>query len=79
MNSAGTKLRVLFPPRDWPVGDKPQNSDSMVLSLSYGQSWLLLEGDAEKRTERHISAIEHPRANLLKVGHHGSAKATTQD
>jgi beta-lactamase superfamily II metal-dependent hydrolase len=51
----------------------------MVLSLSYGQSWLLLEGDAEKRTERHISAIEHPRANLLKVGHHGSAKATTQD
>jgi competence protein ComEC len=75
----GTKLRVLFPPRDWPVGDKPQNSDSMVLSLSYGQSSLLLEGDAEKRTERHISAIEHPRANLLKVGHHGSAKATTQD
>ena len=34
----GTNLRVLFPPRDWPVGDKPQNSDSMVLSLTYGQS-----------------------------------------
>jgi len=73
----GTDLRVLFPPRDWPVGDKPQNSDSMVLSLTYGQSSLLLEGDAEKRAERRISALEHPRANLLKVGHHGSANATT--
>jgi len=75
----GTDVRVLFPPRDWPVGDKPQNSDSMVLSLSYGQSSLLLEGDAEKRAERRISAVEHPRANLLKVGHHGSANATTPE
>jgi competence protein ComEC len=75
----GTNLRVLFPPRDWPVGDKPQNSDSMVLSLTYGQSSLLLEGDAEKRAERRISAVEHPKANLLKVGHHGSANATTQE
>jgi competence protein ComEC len=32
----GTDLRVLFPPRDWPVGNKPQNSDSMVLSITYG-------------------------------------------
>jgi competence protein ComEC len=75
----GTNLRVLFPPRDWPVGDKPQNSDSMVLSLTYRQSSLLLEGDAEKRAERRISAVEHPKANLLKVGHHGSANATTQE
>ena len=75
----GTSLRVLFPPRDWPVGDKPQNSDSMVLRISYGLSSLLLEGDAEKRAERRISALEHPRANLLKVGHHGSANATTQE
>jgi competence protein ComEC len=75
----GTNLRVLFPPRDWPVGDKPQNSDSMVLSLTYGQKSLLLEGDAEKRAERRISPVEHPRADLLKVGHHGSANATTQD
>ena len=75
----GARIRVLFPPRDWPVGDKPQNSDSMVLSLSYGQSSVLLEGDAEKRAERHIAAGEHLRANLLKVGHHGSANATTSE
>lgn len=75
----GTDVRVLFPPRDWPVGDKPQNSDSMVLNLSYGQSSLLLEGDAQKRTERRICAREHPKASVLKVGHHGSANATTQE
>jgi hypothetical protein len=40
--------------------------------------WFLLEGDAEKKVERHI-ALNHPGANLLKVGHHGSAKATTPE
>ena len=75
----GAQLRVLFPPRDWPVSDKPQNSDSMVLELNYGQTSVLLEGSAEKRAERRISSNEHPRASLLKVGHHGSANATTEE
>jgi len=70
---------ILFPPHDWPFGDKPQNSDSMVLELSYGQTLVLLEGDAEKRAERRISSTEHPRACLLKVGQHGSANATTEE
>ena len=75
----GSEVRVLFPPRHWQAGDKPQNSDSMVLSLTYGQSSLLLEGDAQKRTERNVCALEHPKGTLLKVGHHGSTNATTQE
>lgn len=75
----GVDVRVLFPPSDWPIGDKPQNNDSMVLTLRYKDSSLLLEGDAEKRAERRIAALEHPKANLLKVGHHGSANATTPE
>ena len=75
----GAKVRVLFPPRDWPVGDKPRNNDSMVLSIRYEQSSLLLEGDAQKTAERRISAVEHPSASVLKVGHHGSANATTPE
>jgi len=74
----GAQLRVLFPPRDWPLGNKPQNNDSMVLRVSYGRSAALLEGDAERRAERHIAA-GHLQANLLKVGHHGSANATTPE
>ena len=30
----GTTVSVLFPPREWPVGPKPSNNDSMVLLVS---------------------------------------------
>jgi len=51
----------------------------MVLRVSYGDSSVLLEGDAERQVERRIAAIHHPSANLIKVGHHGSANATTPE
>lgn len=75
----GSGVEVLYPPRDLLPGEKPQNNDSLVLRISYGQSSVLLEGDAEKQVERHIAALHHPIANLLKVGHHGSANATTSE
>jgi competence protein ComEC len=75
----GAKVEVLFPPRDWPAGPKPQNKDSMVMRVSYGNSSVLLEGDAEKEEERHVASLHHPAANLIKVGHHGSANATTPE
>ncbi len=75
----GANIRVLFPPRDCPVGAKPQNNDSMVLRVSYGDSSALLEGDAEKQVERRVAALHHPTANLVKVGHHGSSNATTPE
>jgi competence protein ComEC len=75
----GASVRVLFPPRDWLVGNKPQNNDSMVLRVGYRESSVLLEGDAEKQVERRVAEIEHPTATLLKVGHHGSANATTPE
>ena len=75
----GAAVRVLFPPRDWSVGTKPQNNDSMVLRVSCGDSSVLLEGDAEKQVERRIAVLHHPSAGLLKVGHHGSANATTAE
>jgi len=75
----GATVRVLFPPREGRIGDRPQNNDSMVLRLSYLDSSILLEGDAEKKVERYIAGTERCRATLLKVGHHGSAKATTPE
>jgi competence protein ComEC len=74
-----TTVSVLFPARDVPLGSKPSNNDSMVLRVSFGDSAVLLEGDAEKQVERRIAAMHHPTANLLKVGHHGSANATTAE
>jgi len=83
----GASVQVLFPPRDWFVGAKPQNNDSMVLRVSYGDSSVLLEGDAEKQVERRVAAQLHPTANtlasplanLIKIGHHGSNNATTPE
>jgi competence protein ComEC len=75
----GAKVDVLFPPRDWPIGLEPKNNDSMVLHVSYGETSVLLEGDAEKAVERRIATLHHPRADLLKVGHHGSATSTTAE
>jgi competence protein ComEC len=78
-NLGGAKVEVLFPPRDWPVGLEPKNNDSMVLHVSYGGTSVLLEGDAEKAVERRIASLHPEHADLLKVGHHGSATSTTPE
>jgi len=75
----GAKVDVLFPPQDWPTGLEPKNNDSMVLQVTYGGTSVLLEGDAEKAVERRIASLHHPHADLLKVGHHGSATSTTAE
>ena len=75
----GVHISVLFPPRDWFVADRPRNNDSMVLRVTYGESSMLMEGDAEKQVERRIASLYRPAATLLKVGHHGSANATTPE
>jgi competence protein ComEC len=75
----GAKVEVLFPPQDQPVATEPKNNDSTVLHITYGETSVLLEGDAEKDVERRIARIYHPHADLLKVGHHGSATSTTPE
>jgi len=75
----GANVEVLAPPRDWVPGPRPQNNDTLVLKLSYGKTAALLEGDAEKRMERLMSANGEARADLLKVGHHGSATSSTAE
>ena len=75
----GTTVSVLFPPSDWFVDTAPRNNDSMVLRVSFGDTSVLLEGDAEKQVERRVAALHHPVASLLKVGHHGSANASTDE
>ena len=72
-------MEVLAPPRNWIAGRRPQNNDTLVLKLSYGETSALLEGDAEKRIERLMSVAEEVRADLLKVGHHGSATSSTAE
>jgi competence protein ComEC len=70
-----TVIRVLAPARDAPAGPQATNDDSLSLYLQYGSVAALLSGDAEHYAESRIAA-HHPRAQLLKVDHHGSATST---
>jgi competence protein ComEC len=60
----------------------PENNDSLVLHLEYGQRGFMLPGDAEKQAEKTVLAEnteESVRADVLKVGHHGSKNSTTPE
>jgi len=68
-------IRVLAPlqnPGNLPVR---QNDDSLVMKISYGNTAALLEGDAERQTEKQIAGPQL-RCDLLKVAHHGSATSS---
>jgi competence protein ComEC len=75
---SGTRIRVLSPPADWQPKPQPKNDDSLALLIGYGDTRALLAGDLEKKMERFV-ATESPRAELLKVAHHGSATSTTPE
>jgi len=64
------------------IESSAKNNDSLVLSLHYGNRTVLLPGDAEKESERAILAensAEALRADVLKVGHHGSKNSSTPE
>jgi competence protein ComEC len=75
LDMGGAKLAVLAPPRDAEAHPSRPNDESLVIKISYGATSALLEGDAEKKTERQV-AQENPQADLLKVAHHGSSTST---
>ncbi len=61
----GAKLAVLAPPRDAEAHPSRPNDESLVIKISYGATSALLEGDAEKKTEKQV-VEENPKADLLK-------------
>jgi len=69
----GARIEVLSPPFDYTPKDAPGNNDSLVLRITYGQRSFLLTGDMERPMELRALASGLPlRADILKVGHHGS-------
>ncbi|MGE5325192.1 MAG: DNA internalization-related competence protein ComEC/Rec2 [Actinomycetota bacterium] len=74
----GTQIRVLSPPPDYHPAARPKNDDSLTLLVSYRHTSALLAGDIEKRMEKFVAG-ESPRADVLKVAHHGSATSSTPE
>jgi competence protein ComEC len=71
-----TNLTILNPTQ--PLQFTDQNDNSIVMRLQIGETSFLLTGDAEADAEQSmLSAGLNLKSNVLKVGHHGSRYATT--
>lgn len=80
----GAKITVLAPIKpfftksDLRAGATEPNANSVVVRLDYNKFSMLFTGDAEAETEaRMISNHANLRAQVLKVGHHGSRYASS--
>ncbi|HEX8284868.1 MAG TPA: ComEC/Rec2 family competence protein [Pyrinomonadaceae bacterium] len=74
-------VQPLFTKEDLRSGGNEPNANSVVTRFDYGEFSMLLTGDAEEQTERErlIKSGANIRATVLKVGHHGSKYATSED
>jgi competence protein ComEC len=62
------------------AGGNEPNANSIVLRLDYGDFSMLLMGDAEEQTElRLLGRDADLTARLIKIAHHGSKYATSED
>lgn len=71
----GVTLEVLAPDSVWTAAQVDANETSVVLRVAYGQRRFLFTGDAEGQEEAWLLRqfpVEALRADVLKLGHHGS-------
>ncbi len=75
----GAHFDVLYPEAGAKASDI--NALSIVGALSYGSSTILLTGDAPTSVERRIISLDSTsvRAEVLKVGHHGSKTSSGEE
>lgn len=74
----GAYLRILYPDKDMD-GAEDTNSASIVAQLVYGETEVMLTGDAPDETENYLVSIDiHLTSDILKAGHHGSKTSTSQ-
>ncbi len=74
----GAYIEILFPDRD--VSTWAVNEGSVVARLVYGDTSVMLTGDAPTSTEKIIldnSKNDNLESTVLKVGHHGSRTSTS--
>ncbi len=74
------RAEVLAPEPGYANAGAAVNDDSLVMRMGYGAASVLLEGDAQSRSEQAMLAHGRVEAStLLKVGHHGSKTSTTPE
>jgi competence protein ComEC len=80
-NADGATFRFYGPSEPYFSGTRNDiNNNSLVFRLEYGHFRMLFTGDAGAEAEsRILSAGYDVRADVLKVGHHGSAYSSTAE
>ena len=76
----GVRLRFLAPDSAWTASLNDANLASTILRIEFGAIAMLLVGDAERPEEDWLLAhtpAELLRADVLKVGHHGSKTSSS--
>jgi competence protein ComEC len=75
----GVSVSFLAPDSSWTVGLKDPNLASTIAVVSYGAVRFLLVGDAERAEEDWLLSQHRDelRAQVLKVGHHGSSTSSS--
>lgn len=75
----GAYIKVLFPQLGRAVGDP--NRNSIIAQLIYGETEMLLTGDAPDEIERYLASVDGDMlaSDVLKVGHHGSDTSTSYE
>lgn len=75
-----TAIAFLSPGPEYRPGRRPQNNDSLVMSIRYGGRTMLLAGDVERKMEMEmLQEGAQLRADLLKVPHHGSKTSNSSE
>jgi len=81
-NIASSTVEVLFPNAAIEnLQIKDSNASSIILKITHGEKKMLLMGDAEEEEEIFLEEFygaEELDIDVLKVGHHGSAHATSK-
>jgi competence protein ComEC len=82
----GARLMILAPSEplftreQMKTGGNLPNANSIVMRLDYGDFSMILPGDAEEQTEHRLLTKDTDlKTKILKVAHHGSKYAASQD
>ena len=76
----GVRLRFLAPDSSWTAALHDANLASTIVRVEFGDVAMLFVGDAERAEEEWLlehTAAELLRADVLKVGHHGSRTSSS--
>lgn len=77
------KMEILYPDNEI-INDNAKNNNALVCKLIYNNFSMLFTGDIEEIAEKKILKLyeknkEKLRADVLKVGHHGSKTSSSYD